>query len=143
MNRAIVVNEKMETTIPGVFACGDCTEYSGMNIPNWTEAIAQGRIAGLQSIGFNEETFQRQPSPYLLTAFESVFSVGDVSDPLNTVTMQRGPRELVQLFFKNGNLIGAIVLGAAAVKALQAPLNSAVSSGTMPLADAVTAFSML
>lgn len=36
------------------------------------------RVAGLQAIGI-DETFKRQSSPYLLAAYEPVFSVGDVS----------------------------------------------------------------
>jgi len=143
VKRAIIVDEKMQTSVPGIFACGDCSEFAGVTIPNWTEAIGQGRVAGMRAAGCTTEIFKRQASPYLLNAFESVFSVGDVSDASNCVTMQRGPRELVQLFFKQNNMVGAIVFGTAAVRALQTIVNAAVNSATpVPLSDAVQLFSM-
>ena len=57
VNRGILVNEKMETTVPGIFAAGDCTE--GMDaslgqrrvlaiLPN---AYLQGRCAGINMAG--------------------------------------------------------------------------------------------
>lgn len=59
VNRGILVNEKMETTVPGIFAAGDCTE--GMDaslgqrrvlaiLPN---AYLQGRCAGINMAGGN------------------------------------------------------------------------------------------
>lgn len=57
VNRGILVNEKMETTVPGIYAAGDCTE--GMDaslgqrrvlaiLPN---AYLQGRCAGINMAG--------------------------------------------------------------------------------------------
>src|SRR5690606_24697378 len=31
INRAIVVNEQMETSVSNVYACGDCAEFKGIN----------------------------------------------------------------------------------------------------------------
>jgi thioredoxin reductase len=46
IGRGIQVNEKMETSEPGVYACGDCAEYQGRWIPNWSSAISQVCGAG-------------------------------------------------------------------------------------------------
>ena len=45
-NNYIVVNEKMETTIPNIYACGDCTG----GLLQISKAIYEGTIAGLEII---------------------------------------------------------------------------------------------
>ena len=45
VDRAIVVNEAMETNVPGVYACGDCAQFQGINYALWPEAQAQGKVA--------------------------------------------------------------------------------------------------
>ena len=45
-NNKIIVNEKMETNVPGIYACGDCTE----GLLQISKAVYQGTIAGLEVI---------------------------------------------------------------------------------------------
>lgn len=47
-NNKIIVNEKMETNIPGIYACGDCTE----GLLQISKAVYQGTVAGLESIKY-------------------------------------------------------------------------------------------
>lgn len=54
INRAIVVNEKMETSVKDVYACGDCAEYDNINYALWSEAAEMGKVAGANAAG--EET---------------------------------------------------------------------------------------
>ena len=42
-NNRIVVNENMETTVPGLFACGDCTG----GLLQISKAVYEGAVAGL------------------------------------------------------------------------------------------------
>lgn len=59
VNRGILVNEKMETSFPGIFSAGDCTE--GMDVSLGTprvlailpNAYLQGRCAGINMAGGN------------------------------------------------------------------------------------------
>ena len=44
-DRAVLVNEHMETNLPDVFACGDCAQYRGANFAIWPEAVEQGKTA--------------------------------------------------------------------------------------------------
>lgn len=44
-NNKIIVNEKMETNIPGVYACGDCTG----GLLQISKAVYEGAIAGLET----------------------------------------------------------------------------------------------
>lgn len=57
VNRGILVNKKMETSVPDVFACGDCAEVYDFIIdsfrltPLWPTAFVGGRIAGFNMTG--------------------------------------------------------------------------------------------
>ena len=44
----IIVNEKMETNVPGIYACGDCTE----GLMQISKAVYQGTVAGLEVIKY-------------------------------------------------------------------------------------------
>jgi NAD(P)H-nitrite reductase large subunit len=62
VNRGIVVSSRMETSSPGVYACGDCIEMmdfaidSSRPIPTWPAAYAGGRVAGLNMAGSTRES---------------------------------------------------------------------------------------
>ena len=45
-NNYIVVNEKMETTVPNIYACGDCTG----GLLQISKAVYEGTVAGLEII---------------------------------------------------------------------------------------------
>ncbi len=61
VNRGIVVNRKMETSVRDVYACGDCAEIYdfvlGANrvLPLWPTAYMGGRIAGFNMVGEERE----------------------------------------------------------------------------------------
>ncbi len=61
VNRGIVVNRKMETSVKDVYACGDCAEIYdfvlGENrvLPLWPTAYMGGRIAGFNMVGEERE----------------------------------------------------------------------------------------
>lgn len=47
-NNKIIVNEKMETNVPGIYACGDCTG----GLLQISKAVYEGTVAGLQLIKY-------------------------------------------------------------------------------------------
>lgn len=57
INRGIVVNEKMETSVNDVYAAGDCTEFLDLidgqrkTIAIWPVAVSQGKVAGYNMVG--------------------------------------------------------------------------------------------
>jgi len=63
INRGIVVNRRMETSHPGVYACGDVAEAhdyvheQDRVIPIWPGAHIGGRVAGLNMAGADNEYF--------------------------------------------------------------------------------------
>ena len=45
---SIIVNEKMETNVPGIYACGDCTG----GLLQISKAVYQGTVAGLEVVKY-------------------------------------------------------------------------------------------
>jgi len=72
VNRGILVNEKMETNIPGIFAAGDVVEaydlvYQARRLtPIWPDAYRQGSIAGYNMSGIEK----RHEGSLLMNAIE-------------------------------------------------------------------------
>lgn len=73
---AIVINEKSETNIPGVYAAGDCATVKHLitgkdtYMPMGTTANKQGRVAGLQAAGVSDEVFRGIVGTQLVKVFD-------------------------------------------------------------------------
>lgn len=114
IKRAIVVNEKMETAAKDVFACGDCAEYNGINYALWSEAIEQGKTAGINATGGNYVYETIIPSTTLNAFGSSVFSIGDVGSDPNVeyeIYEEYDGKNYKKLYFKNNILSGGILIG--------------------------------
>lgn len=116
VKRAIVVNDKMETGLDGVYACGDCCEYNGVNYALWSEAIEQGKVAGMNASG--EDNIYEQIIPLTtLNAFNSsVFSIGDIGSDPNFIYQvyeikDKSDKNYKKMYFKDGLLSGGILIG--------------------------------
>lgn len=128
VGRAVVVDEHMQTSAPGVWACGDCAEYNGMNMANWAQAADQGKAAGANAAG---ETVSYAPASLGLS-FQgmntALFAAGDNgSNPaLLYKTLEfrdAGKGQYRKFYFLNDRLCGGILLGdVAAMPALTAAL---------------------
>lgn len=114
IKKAIVVNEKMETTAPDIYACGDCAEYNGINYALWSEAIEQGKVAGINAAGGNYIYKAIVPSTTLVGFGTKVFSIGNVSAEPNSqyeTYEYHDDKNFKKLYFKSGNLAGGILIG--------------------------------
>lgn len=114
IKRAIVVDSRMETSVKDIFACGDCAEYNGINYALWSEAIEQGKTAGINVIGGNHRYETIIPSTTLNAFGSSVFSIGDVGSDPNTEYETFKKTDIngyKKLYFKGGILTGGILIG--------------------------------
>jgi nitrite reductase (NADH) large subunit len=116
INRGIVVNERMETSLPDIYACGDVAEF-GTCAALWTVALEQGKVAGLNVIG-EPAAFKAENYPFRLQSFDTkLYSIGDIGRDdafKNYMTMRREiPEEYIykQLYFKGNKLTGGILIG--------------------------------
>jgi NAD(P)H-nitrite reductase large subunit len=117
INRAVVVNERMETSVPGIYACGDVAEFNGKNIALWMPAMKQGKVAGSNAAG-KEALFDDEVYPAVLNSFGTkIFSIGDFCNERKVgefrVHMIRdGERDRYRkLYFVDDKLVGIILIG--------------------------------
>lgn len=114
VDRAIVVNQRMETNLPGVYACGDCAQYQGVNYALWPEAQEQGKTAGACATG---ELTQYQPIRPILNFHGMNTEVFSMGDPGKTPGVEyktleiRDGENLQRLYFTGNRLCGVILVG--------------------------------
>jgi len=77
-NRGILVDEKMRTNVPGIYACGDVAEFSGAVPGLIAIAAKQGETAGINAAGGDAVYQTIVPSPLLKVVGISVLSVGSM-----------------------------------------------------------------
>ncbi len=116
VNRGIVVNEKMQTSLADIYAVGDCASFNDVVTGLWEPAIEQGRVAGAHIAG---DGVKYEPAVIgaTMNAFgTSIFSVGDLGNNENDEYLQVTCRNDVKptyknIYFKEGALCGGILLG--------------------------------
>ena len=136
-NRGVVVNEKMETNLPDIYACGDVAEC-GQNISLWTVAVEQGKTAGLNAIG-EPAAFSPISFPTRIESFDTkVFSIGDLGHQCAAkeyvALRRRSPDEYMykQLYFKGDAVTGGVLIGdVKKATALSKAMNRALSKEEM------------
>ncbi len=116
-DRAIVVNEKMETSSKDIYAAGDCAISNGAYYGIWEPALQQGRVAGANMVGDSLE-FTGKLYPATLNAFDTTLvTIGDINNGI----VPENVSEIIQsneleskfsnLIFKDEKLIGATLIG--------------------------------
>ena len=126
VNKGIIVNERLETNIKGIYAAGDCAEFQGRIYGLWTASTEQGTIAGNNIAGVDIVYSGTTPSTTLKIVGIDLTSIGVVNPPSPTSPLEgegkgEGYRELIRedgsnevykkLVIKDGKIVGAILLG--------------------------------
>lgn len=115
VNKGVVVNDLMETNIPGVYAAGDVAEHKGRIYGIWPAAQRQGVVAGTNMSGGNEPYPGTVPSTSLKIAGIHLTSMGDITAEDKSVEQIKaknpGKNIYKKLFVKEGRIQGAIFLG--------------------------------
>ncbi|NTW96545.1 MAG: FAD-dependent oxidoreductase [Erysipelotrichaceae bacterium] len=115
VNRAIVVNEKMETNIPDVYAAGDCVEFGGINYAIWPQALEQGKVAGANAVGDNTAYYGVIPIVSMHCLETELFALGDPGkDPnkkYNVIDFVDDIKHATaRYFFTQDGLVGGVLL---------------------------------
>ncbi|MRN55237.1 nitrite reductase large subunit NirB [Paenibacillus monticola] len=115
INRGIVVNDYMETNIPGISAVGECAEHRGIAYGLVAPLYEQGavlakRLAGVETEGYAGSV----TSTKLKVSGVNVFSAGQFAEPENSRAL-RFQDEIdgvyKKLVIQNDKLIGAVLFG--------------------------------
>ena len=112
VNKGILVNEKMQTNVPNIYAAGDVAEsidpYGGYELAfNWYNAVDQGWIAGCNLIGV-ENIYRASPSLVALKGLGTpVISIGRKYGENEYETLSFTDREkgLYEKIFMKNNVI--------------------------------------
>lgn len=111
LNRGIVVNDKMETSQPGIYAVGDCAEFQGAPGGQWTVAQAQGQTAAKNAMG-GRDSYKPLPPSFLINAMGTkIWSGGDIKAAESYTPAQAGEGNFCKLFFSEDILVGACLIG--------------------------------
>jgi nitrite reductase (NADH) large subunit len=114
-NRAIVVNDYMETSVPGVYAVGECAEHRGIAYGLVAPLYEQGKVlakvvCGQDTPGYSGSTLYSQ----LKVSGVDVFSAGEIKESEDTAALMRydGLRGTYSKITVAGNRIaGAVLFG--------------------------------
>jgi nitrite reductase (NADH) large subunit len=108
----IQVDDQLATSLPGVWAAGDCCEHRGRAYGLWTVAQFQGAIAGANAVGGSTRFLGLQPTMRLKVLATEVISMGPVQpEPADRVLSDQAPGVWRRLLLRDGRLVGAILVG--------------------------------
>ena len=119
VNRGIVVNRHMETSVPGVYACGDAAEaYDFIHrenrvTPIWPNAYAGGRVAGRNMAGVDTE-YAGSTTMNSLHYFGLAIASAGLSTPPDegyTVLSRNRDRYRRKVILKDGLVVGMVFSG--------------------------------
>ena len=114
VNRAVVVNEQMQTSASDVFAAGDVAEFSGRTPGLWAVAVEQAEIAACNALGQMRSYQEPVLSTVLKVVGADVVSVGQFeATEGDTVFAEEdsSAHRYRKLVVRNGRLQGAILMG--------------------------------
>ncbi|GAC1350647.1 MAG: FAD-dependent oxidoreductase [Ktedonobacteraceae bacterium] len=123
MRQGIVVNEYLETNVPGVYAGGDVAEFYDPTIEKhhtmgtWDNAMAHGRIAAINMAG-GHQAYVDVPT-YTSPLFDvniAVVGTAESNNPeLESIALrepgEKGNENYRKLFFRENKLVGVLMIG--------------------------------
>jgi nitrite reductase (NADH) large subunit len=114
VNRGVLVDDRMWTGVPGVYAAGDVAEHGGRVLGLWPIAAKQGEVAAVNALGGNEALTAETPATILKGVGLDLFSIGRVKpEPEDDVivTEVASLPSYRRLVVSQHQAVGAIVLG--------------------------------
>jgi nitrite reductase (NADH) large subunit len=116
VNRAIVVNDFMETSHPDIYAVGECVEHNGMCYGLVAPLLEQGKVLAATITGNKGQGYSGTvPAAKLKIMGVEVFSAGDFSDrtPGNDAIRYEDPAlgTYKKLIVRDNQLAGVILIG--------------------------------
>ncbi len=123
VQQGVVVNEYLETNVPGVYAAGDIAEFFDPTINRhhtmgtWDNAMAHGKIAAINMAGGHEPYIDvpTYTSPLFDVNIAVVGSAESSNPELETLARrepgEKGNDNYRRLFFRENKLVGVLMIG--------------------------------
>lgn len=126
--RAIEIDDHCRTSVDDIYAAGDCAQHSGVNYALWSQAMAQGEVAGKHAAGIKDAVLTSFDTSLVMNSPElSLFALGDLgkNPELDYETVYKSSNDDALTFFANpsqgeffekqylvdGKLVGAAIVG--------------------------------
>jgi NAD(P)H-nitrite reductase large subunit len=123
VGQGVIVNEYLETNVPGIYAAGDVAEFYDSCVSchhcmgTWDNALGHGRIAGVNMAG-GRVAYEDVPT-YTSPLFDvniAVVGTAESNNPeLETLALrepgEKGNENYRKLFFRENKLVGVIMIG--------------------------------
>ncbi len=114
VNRGVLVDDRMQASVPWVFAAGDVAEHNGMNLGLWPVAARQAEVAAINALGGDERMAAELPMTMIKGVGLELATVGQLEPgPGGEVIAveNRGMPSYRRLVVAGGHVVGATVLG--------------------------------
>jgi nitrite reductase (NADH) large subunit len=142
VGRGVLVDDRMQTSDPAIFAAGDVAEVEGEVRGLWPNAVAEGEIAAANAVGLSRRYEPAPPVAVVKGIGLAVTSVGVVDaapdDQVVHVDGEGAELRYARVVLRGGRLVGAVFIGACQE---QADVLAAVAEGrtlTVAPADGIT-----
>ncbi len=140
VERFVNVNERMETSLPDVYAAGDVAACNGVSIGIWNQAVEMGRVAGANAVGDSLVYTGITPAVSFTGFGIDLFAIGDngkkEGEIYKTIEVD-DPRMLSyrKFYFLHDVLVGAVLIGdtSCSAKVLEAYEKKADTEATLAL----------
>lgn len=119
--RGVLVDDAMRTSLPDIFACGDCALCGGINYGLWAQSMGQAKVAAATAVGEEAHYTGVDNSVVLNTPYFGLFMKGDLhSGEEKLVDCSEQPTYRVnpsagetyeKHFYTDGKLTGAVLIG--------------------------------
>jgi NADPH-dependent 2,4-dienoyl-CoA reductase/sulfur reductase-like enzyme/ferredoxin len=113
-NRGVLVDDRMATSAPHVYAAGDVAEHAGLVLGLWPIAAKQGEVAATNALGGDERIVAEMPAMILKGVGLELSVVGRIeAEPGDDVVTDEDARapSYRRLVVSNGVVAGGLVLG--------------------------------
>jgi NAD(P)H-nitrite reductase large subunit/ferredoxin len=112
VGRGVLVDDRMRTRVPGIFAAGDVAEHDGRVLGLWPIAAEQAAVAAENALGGDRRLVAETPSTILKGVGLELFAAGRVvparSDEVIVIDRPGSYRRLI---LAGGRAVGATILG--------------------------------
>ena len=111
-DKGIKVDKNLKTNIENIYAAGDVIEKDGMVLGLWTAANEQGKVAGANMTGGEQEYNYPKLFASLQLGDIKLFSAGIIND-FDKIYEEKDEDQGIhhKIFVKEGKIVGAILFG--------------------------------